>query len=141
MGKVNIISVIVSVTLVGLVLGLSSYNEQAEAGLSNGIFIPTEDPCDSFSGVLTHWDKILFKTNQRLFASEPPPFSSPILFPILTYDIKVEQDPISVTNLERAVSSFLNDSSYRTSDGSFVKDVFIIIVDVEYEIACVSLGM
>jgi len=137
MGKVNIILVIVGVTLVGLVLGLSYYNDQAEAGIFP---LSPPVPCESDTGVLVHWDKIIFKTDRRLFASTPPPFSSPILFPVLTYDIKVVQDPISATTLERAVSSFLNVNGYRTEDGSSVKDVFIIIVDVEYSIACPFTG-
>jgi len=136
MGKANIISVIVGVTVIGLVLGLSSYNEQAEAGIS----FPFTDPC-IFDGVVQHWDKIIFKTDQRLFNTFELSLSPPILKPILSYDIKVPQDPVSVTNLERAVSDFLNANGYKTFDDKKVRPLFISIVDVEYSIACISTGI
>ncbi len=131
MGIVNIILVIVGVTLVGLVLGISSFNEQAEAGGSIG-------GCDAFGeNVIQHWDKIIFHPDIRLFnAFDPSPLFPPTLFPGITYDIKVEQDPLSLTNLEETVSKFLNANGYRTSDGKGVLPRFIDIVDVEYSIAC-----
>ena len=135
MGKVNIILVIVGVTLVGLVLGLSSYNEQAEAG------VETMGGCgDFFEGDLRHWDKIIFKTDRKLKDSTPSTLSPKILFPAKTYDIKVVQDPFSVTNLEQTVTSFLNADGYRTSVGKGVAPRFISIVDVEYSIACPLTG-
>jgi len=135
MGKANIISVIVGVTVIGLVLGLSSFNEQAEAGII--ILPPPTGDCGDFGvGITQHWDKIIFKVDQRLINSFPSPAFPAILKPILSYDIKVEQDPISATNLERAVSDFLNANGYKTSDGKKVRPLFISIVDVEYSIAC-----
>jgi len=111
MGIVNIILVIIGVTLVSLVLGISSYNEQAEAGGSIG-------GCgDFFEGELQHWDKIIFKTNQRLFNDFPSPLFPSKLVPSRTYDIKVEQDPLSVTVLEEVVTVFLRDNGYRASEG------------------------
>ncbi len=134
MGKGSLISVIVGVTLVGLVLGISSFNEQAQAGGTIG-------GCDGFGeNEIQHWDKIIFKVDQRLFNSFPSPAFPAILKPILTYDIKVPQDPISVTVLEKTVSKFLSDFDYKTKDGKKVRAVFIDIVDVEYEIACVFTG-
>jgi len=142
MGKANIISVIVGVTVVGLVLGLSSYNDQAEAGMMpiNGFngFPPTEDPCNSLRGELIHWDKIIFKTDRKLINAFPSPGVLPILTPSKTYDIKVEQDPFSVTNLELTVSKFLNANFYTTVGEGKVTPAFITIVDVEYAIACTS---
>jgi len=139
MGKGNVISVIISVMLVGLVLGLSSYNEQVEAGLlPNGMFFPEPD-CDNFNGVLVHWDKIIFKTDQRLINAFPSPGVLSALTPSRTYDIKVEQDPFSVTNLELSVSNFLNANFYKTVGEGKVTPAFITIVDVEYAIACTSL--
>jgi len=135
MGKANLISVIVGVTAVGLVLGLSSYNEQAEAGL----IIPLGD-CDNFNGVLVHWDKIIFKTDQRLINAFPSPGVLSILTPSKTYDIKVVQDPFSITNLELTVSNFLNANFYTTVGEGKVTPGFITIVDVEYAIACTSTG-
>jgi len=136
MGKVSIISVIVGVTLVGLVLGLSFYNEQAEAGLSVG-------GCgESFGGVQLHWDKIIFEVNQNLFNKVgPKTLFPPVIFPTLTWDIKVQQDPLSATNLERTVADFLNANNYKTFDDKEVRPHFISIVDVEYDIACRSIGL
>ncbi len=140
MGKVNIILVLVAVTLVSLVLGLSSFNEQAEAGII--ILPPPTGDCGSFGvGITQHWDKIIFKVDQRLINSFPSPAFPSILKPILSYDIKVEQDPISATNLERAVSDFLNSNGYKTLDGKKVRPLFISIVDVEYSITCPFTGL
>ena len=130
MGKVHIISVLVAATFVGLVLGLSSYNEQAEAGGT------ISDPCDSFSGVLQHWDKIIFQTDRKLIHS-----FEPTILPILHYDIKVQQDPFFVTNLEKTVRDFLNANGYTTTDKGKVRQLMIDIVDVEYDIACISTGI
>ena len=127
MGKVHIISVLVAATFVGLVLGLSSYNEQAEAGGTIG------DPCDSLSGVLQHWDKIIFQTDRKLINAFEPTILS-----VLHYDIKVQQDPFFVTNLERTVSDFLNANGYTTTGKDKVRPLMIDIVDVEYAIACAS---
>ena len=135
MGKVNIITVIVGVTLVGLVLGISSYNEQAEAGAPFGI------ACESTGGVLQHWDKIIFKPDIRFFNDSPSSLLPPFLAPGKTYDIKVMQDPFSVTELEGTVSKFLTDSGYKTLDGIKVFPRFILIVDVEYEKACTSIDV
>ena len=138
MGKGNVISVIVSVTFVGLVLGLSFDNEPALAGI--GPFPPPSgDLCDSETGVLQHWDKIIFETDRRLITGFAPPPSPLTILPILTYDIKVQQDPFSVTNLERTVSDFLNANGYTTTGKGKVRPLMIDIVDVEYEIACASI--
>jgi len=132
MGIVNIILVIVGVTLIGLVLGISSYNEQAEAGGPIG-------GCGDFGEMeLQHWDKIIFKPNQKLFNDSPSPLFPFVLSPNKIYDIKVVQDPLAVTDLQGTVSKFLSDSGYKTSGGSKVFPRFIEIVDVEYEIACVK---
>jgi len=129
MGKVHIISVLVGVTLVGLVLGLSSYNEQAEAGGT------ISAPCDSFSGTIQHWDKIAFFTDRKLFNP-----SEPTILPILDYDIKVEQDPFFITNLEQTVANFLNGGGYTTGNKGIILPGMIDIVDVEYAITCASTG-
>jgi len=136
MGKGNVISVIVAITLVGLVLGLSSYNELASAGI---VILPppTGDFCD-FDGVSQHWDKIIFKTDRKLINDSPPPLFPSKLLPNRTYDIKVMQDPLSVTVLEDTVAIFLRDNGYKTSVGK-VFPRFISIVDVEYDIACTSI--
>ena len=128
MGKVHLLSVFVGATIIGLVLGLSSYNDQAEAD-ENG---PMGD-CDNFSGILQHWDKIIFQTDRKLIHS-----FEPNLLRVLHYDIKVQQDPFLVTNLERTVSDFLNANGYTTTGKGKVRPLMIDIVDVEYDTACVS---
>jgi len=135
MGKANNILFLVGFIAVGLVLGLSSYYDQAQAGMPSII----GEPCDSFSGVLLHWDKIIFHPEVKMFNTfAPSPLFPPTLFTSRTYDIKVEQDPASVTNLEGTVAKFLNANGFRTSDGKGVSPKFIDIVDVEYAIACTT---
>jgi len=129
MGKVHIISVLVGATIVGLVLGLSSYNEQAEAGGPIG-------GCGLFAeGTQQHWDKIIFKTDRKIFNP-----IEPALLQGLHYDIKVQQDPFFVTNLEQTVADFLNAKSFKRGNGGSVLPGNIIIVDVEYDTPCTSIG-
>ena len=128
MGKVHLLSLLVAASLVGLVLGLSSYNEQAEAGISIG------PSCDT-GGVLVHFDKIVFQTDRILFN-----LFQPALVPTLHYDIKVQQDPFFVTNLEQTVADFLNAKSFKRGNGGSVLPGNIIIVDVEYDTPCTSIG-
>ena len=127
MGKITIVSGIVGAIIIGMILGLTTLNEPAEAGIVSG-------NCDGGSGTIEHWDKIFFDIDRSVKHS-----SLPNLLKARTFDIKVFQDPQTVTVLEETVANFLNAAGYTKFNGGPITPLMIFIVDVDYDIACIFL--
>jgi len=117
--------------------------------------IPPEPPTDPPTKVNTicpqenvqHWDKIIFKV--KLKGNENKIFNTMMMPTVLeiglTYDVKVLDDPETVAELERKVSSKLTDLGYlvekKLGNNITTQQVArtnIEIIDVEYAIACIS---
>jgi len=88
-----------------------------------------------------HWDKIIFFPQLELQNFEMPPLEPVMLSQLLTYDIKVLDDPDSVAFLEGKVVAKLNDLGYGVSGQPATKGMLnaltdVAILDVDYAIIC-----
>jgi len=121
------------------VLALGVLTPQAEAGLANGngngVIIGT--PCD----IVEHWDKIIFIIDE----DESDVIPEELLETEL--DIKVRDDPGTVSDIKGKVRAFLEDGFLVDPTGDFivltpeeVAELELEIVDVEYAIVCIGIA-
>jgi len=88
-----------------------------------------------------HWDKIIFFPQIEMQNFEMPPLEPVMLSQLLTYDIKVLDDPDSVAFLEGKLVAKLNDLGYGISGQPATKGMLnpltdVAILDVDYAIIC-----
>ncbi len=109
--------------------------------MSIGTILPTVsagggflDICDSGSGEIQHWDKIIFTSSAAIFKQGEPTIAKNTMA-----DIKVLDDPTTVANLPQKVVDFLAFNSYTRNGGGGFHPSQITVIDVEYAIACVSI--
>jgi len=116
-----------AVVLLGGGFGLGGF------ALAAPIPVGPNPPCDSDSGQLVHYDKIMFITPANKLVAPPP---HPIIKLGQLYEIKVVDEFGTVGDLRKMVQQDLVGKGYMTGNGGLVKRNMFFIIDVDYAVAC-----
>ena len=133
--------VAIAAVLLGSVLTVGMFIPKAEANHASASTLCTEPDASTGVGILTwvhHWDKIIFQIIRDPSGTVAP---SHLKTPL---DIKVEDNPNNVANIDTKIRDFLKvHDGLLTVPGTTLSDpvidnLKIDIIDVEYAIVCTT---